>query len=49
MSLAAKRVLAEFAHNCVAHPLLFWTRKAPWATAFHDWTSRIAWPKTEMR
>jgi hypothetical protein len=37
--------LALFAHQCIAHPLLFWTRDARWAVRFHDWTAKILWPE----
>ncbi len=35
--------LAKFAHNCIAHPLLFWSGEAHWAVRFHDWTGAIAY------
>lgn len=34
----------NFLHNCIAHPLLFWSGEAHWATRFHDWTAQKAWP-----
>lgn len=30
----------SFIHNCIAHPLLFWTLNAKWAVRLHDWSSR---------
>ena len=30
----------SFIHNCVAHPLLFWTGEARWATWFHNETAK---------
>lgn len=36
---AATRHLFSFIHNCIAHPLLFWTGSAGWAIRFHDWSS----------
>jgi hypothetical protein len=38
------RTLADFAHNCVAHPLLFLTGDSWWATWLHDWTASTAYP-----
>ena len=36
------RAVAGFVHNCVAHPLLFWTGDARWAVWLHDETAGIA-------
>lgn len=35
----------SFLHNCIAHPLLFWSGEARWVTRFHDWTAKKAWPQ----
>lgn len=37
-------VIADMLHNCVAHPLLFVTHKAPWVLRFHDATAVWAPP-----
>jgi len=37
------RTVADFLHNCVAHPLLFWSGDARWAVWLHDETARIAY------
>lgn len=29
----------SFLHNCVAHPLLFFSGNSAWAIRFHDWSS----------
>jgi hypothetical protein len=42
--VSARQFIADFAHNCVAHPLMFFTRNAAWSVRFHDWTAGIAWP-----
>jgi hypothetical protein len=39
-----RRLLADFVHNCIAHPLLFWTREARWAVRLHDRSAAIAYP-----
>lgn len=41
MTTQNKLARAWFAwlHNCVAHPLLFWTSNANWAVSLHDWTA----------
>lgn len=36
--------LWSFLHNCVAHPLLWMTGEAAWATRLHDVTGAHAWP-----
>ncbi len=38
------RFLWSFAHNCIAHPLLFLTRDAAWVIDFHDKSAGLAWP-----
>jgi hypothetical protein len=41
-------MLFRFLHNCVAHPLLFFTGDAKWAVRLHDWSSdrmRRKYPK----
>lgn len=38
-------MLAEFVHQCIAHPLLFMSRDAWWAAWLHGYTARIAWPE----
>ncbi len=38
------RVLANLAHNCVAHPLLAFTGDHPAAVKLHDATARLAYP-----
>ena len=35
----------SFLHNCVAHPLLFWTASSRWSLRFHDWSSHKMHPK----
>ncbi len=32
-------------HDLVAHPLMAVTLYSRWSVAFHDWTSRRAWPR----
>lgn len=42
----------EFVHNCIAHPLLFWTANASWAVKLHDWSSHkmhAKYPKLYVR
>lgn len=38
------RRLANFVHNCVAHPALYWTGDHPAAVWLHDRTAEIAYP-----
>ena len=38
------RLWYDFLHNCVAHPLGFFTRGAAWTEKFHAWTADRAWP-----
>lgn len=38
------RLLFDFLHNCVVHPLLFWTRDSGFANRLHNWTAAKAWP-----
>ncbi len=40
-----KTQMFSFLHNCIAHPLLFWTGEARWVCSFHEWTGKKAWPK----
>lgn len=34
-----ERLKMYFIHNCIAHPLLFFSCGARWAIRFHDWTA----------
>jgi hypothetical protein len=31
-------------HNVITHPLLWFSFEADWATDFHDWSAKKAWP-----
>lgn len=35
----------EFLHNCITHPLMFFTRDAAWVVRWHDKTAKRAWPE----
>lgn len=39
------KILFDFLHNCVAHPILFFTMNSKWANWFHDWTAEKAYGK----
>ena len=39
-----KTLFWSFVHNCIAHPLLFWTGDAGWAVSLHDHSAKTAWP-----
>jgi hypothetical protein len=43
------RVVWSFVHNCIAHPLLFWTGDAVLVVRLHDYTARKAWPWRDLR
>lgn len=34
-----KSVWYSWLHNCVAHPLLFWTANSRLAVRLHDWSA----------
>lgn len=36
-----KYQLGSFIHNCIAHPLLFWSNDSKWAVKFHNWTAEL--------
>lgn len=40
-----QRLLWALVHDAIAHPLMALSGYARWALAFHDWTSRHAWPR----
>lgn len=47
--VARVKVVWAFIHNCVAHPLLFWSGDARWAVRLHDHSARSAWPGRDLR
>ena len=36
--MTVRELFWDFVHQCVAHPLLFFTREAQWAVRLHDAT-----------
>ncbi len=46
---ANERLLWALVHDLIAHPLMALTLWCRWSVAFHDWTSKKAWPRTEAR
>lgn len=36
---ALRSIWFSWLHNCVAHPLLFWTFNARWVVRLHDWSA----------
>jgi len=34
----------SFVHNCIAHPLLFFSGHSRWATRLHDYSGERAYP-----
>lgn len=38
MLARALRLGLEFVHQCISHPLLFFTGEARWVVRFHDWS-----------
>ncbi len=46
------RLFWSFVHNCISHPLLFWTGDVRWAVVFHDWSNehmKVRYPKVWKR
>src|SRR5579872_1433479 len=44
-----KRLFWSFVHNCIAHPIMFWTGDARWAVRLHDHSALTAWPDRPLR
>jgi hypothetical protein len=40
-----EKLLWALVHDGIAHPLMALTLFSDWAVAFHDWTSKKAWPR----
>ena len=45
MARRALLLAARFTHNCIAHPLLFWTGDSSFAVWLHDVSSPAAHAK----
>lgn len=44
-----ERALWAFVHDGLAHPLMAITLWSRWTLRFHDWTSRKAWPRRDLK
>lgn len=44
-----RRFVWSFIHNCVAHPLMWFTADAQWAVRLHDYSALTAWPERLLR
>lgn len=42
-----ERLLWALIHDGIAHPLMAITLFSGWSVAFHDWTSQLAWPRSQ--
>lgn len=40
-----EKLLWALIHDGIAHPLMALSLFSGWAVAFHDWTSKKAWPR----